>query len=91
MVATALDVVSLDEMKSELRISTDELSQDGLLTGHIQSAVSFVSSHISLPLVDQTIRIFSYRPSLNDPAVLGARAVKSVSTVKYWGAWFGLA
>ena len=55
MAATVTEIVSLDAIKRELRFdaSTDDGSQDDLLTAQIEAAVSFVSREISRPLLDE--------------------------------------
>ena len=54
MAATATEIVSLDTVKLELRFdSTDDGSQDDMLTAQIGAAVSFVSREISRPLLDE--------------------------------------
>ena len=54
MAATATKIVSLDAIKRELRFdSTDDGSQDDMLTAQIEAAVSFVAREISRPLLDE--------------------------------------
>ena len=87
MAANALDIVSLATMKSELRIELDETAHDILLTGQIASAVSFVSLHLRVPLVDRAEEFRCSRPADSaTPIILPTRGVRSVGSVKYWTA-----
>ncbi len=85
MATNALEVVSLATIRSELRIPDD--SHDGLLTGQIAAAVSFVSLHLRVPLLDRAEEFRCSRPSYAAaPIVLSTDGVRSVSSVKYWTA-----
>ena len=51
--ATAAEIVSLADIKRELRFDdSDDGSQDDMLTAQIEAAVSFVSRETSRPLLD---------------------------------------
>ena len=52
MATAATDIVSLDEIKRELRIGATDNSQHDLLTAQIEAAVSFISREISRPLLE---------------------------------------
>ena len=91
MAADALEIVSLDEIKTELRLGgEDEASRtahdahDTILKGQIGAAVSFVSRLISAPLVDVTETIHVRAPSADAPLVIALPYVKAVESVKYW-------
>ena len=85
MATNALDVVSLATMKSELRIPAAEISHDVLLTGQIAAAVSFVSRHLRVPLLDRAEVFGCSRPSYAaTPIILPTVGVRSVNSVKYW-------
>ena len=85
MATNALEVVSLATIRSELRIPDD--SHDGLLTGQIAAAVSFVSLHLRVPLLDRAEEFRCSRPSYSaTPIILPTDGVRSVSSVKYWTA-----
>ena len=85
MAGTATDVVTLDEIKAELRIDAAVSDHDTLLTGHIEAAVSFVSRHVDAPMVDVDETIYVPRPGgASLPVSFVALAVKSVESVKYW-------
>ena len=87
MAANALDIVSLATMKSELRIPAAEVSHDILLTSQIAAAVSFVSRHLRIPLLDRDEQFYCSRPGdPTSPIVLSTAGVRSVSSVKYWTA-----
>ena len=85
MADTATEVVTLDEIKAELRIDAAVSDHDALLTGHIEAAVSFVARHVDAPLVDVAETIYAPRPSgASLPVSFRVLAVKSVESVKYW-------
>ena len=87
MAANALDIVSLATMKRELRIELTETDHDTLLTGQIASAVSFVSRHLHIPLVDLAVTFRCSRPADSaTPIILPTRGVRAVGFVKYWTA-----
>ena len=48
----ALAIVSLDSMKTELRIPLSEVEHDALLTDQIHAAANFVSQSTGRPLAD---------------------------------------
>ena len=92
MAAAGTDIVSLNEIKTELRLGGDTdgsraayTERDDLLTAQIDAAVSFVSKSISSPLVDVT-------ETLHIPPQQGvlalwfpARHVKSLGDpIRYW-------
>ena len=92
MAATALDIVSLNAIKTELRIGrlTDTTraaftAHDDILTSQIQAAVSFVAEQIDIPLVDTTEVLCPMTPAdSDDPLLLSRRGIKSVPQVRYW-------
>ena len=87
MAANALDIVSLDTIKLELRIPSGETSHDTLLTSHIANAVSLVARHLRVPLLDRTEGFRCSRPTDSaTPIILPTRGVRSVGSVKYWTA-----
>ena len=54
MAASVTDIISLDEMKTELRLPTDIHDHDGMITSQMKAAASFLSRYISVPLIDVT-------------------------------------
>ena len=84
MAATALEVVSLERLKHELRLDVSFLDHDSMLTAQIATAVSFVEKAIAEPLVDvsETVRCKRVWPEL--PVRLNSSSVKSVARVRYW-------
>ena len=50
--AQALTIVSLDSMKTELRIPAAETSHDALITSQLVAAANFVAKSSGLPLAD---------------------------------------
>jgi len=94
MVAEAVDIVSLDQVKTELRLGGDTTASrttfsahDDLLTQHIQAAVSFVEGETGLVLLNrQEIQLFrGPAGSLEWPLVLeDVRDIVSVDRIRYW-------
>lgn len=83
--ATALDFLPLDDMKRELRIETSDTSQDDLITGNIEQAVSFVERRTSRVIVNQS-KVLTLAPPYSSAGalVIPERDVLSVGTVQYW-------
>ena len=50
--AEALSIVSLDSMKTELRIPLTEAEHDALITEHIHSAANYVATATAVALAD---------------------------------------
>lgn len=50
--ATALEIVTLERMKTELRIPLTITDHDSIIEGQINSAVNFVSEYTGRKLVD---------------------------------------
>ena len=84
MAATALEVVSAEEIKRELRLEVSDSDQDELLESQIAAAVSLVARQISTPLVDVTETIHVPRPPADQPLCFRALAVKAVLQIHYW-------
>lgn len=87
MAETALEIVSLAAVKSELRIAAGDNSQDTLLTRHIQAAVDYVQQSLSLPLLDRARSQFVPPPyTTTDPLRFNSAFVIGVQGVDYWSA-----
>ena len=85
MAVNALDIVSLATIKGELRIPATEGAHDTLLKGQIAAAVSFVSRHLRVPLLDRNEQFYCSRPSSSSaPIILSTDGVRSVVSVEYW-------
>lgn len=84
MAATALDIVSLERMKDELRIPYSEVSQDSMITGQLQVGVSFVAQEVTAPLIDRTEMIQVQERSKERSIFLRASYLKQVMGVRYW-------
>ena len=81
---SALDVVSLDLIKDELRIPDGVTTQDNLLQTQIEAAVSFVSHGLRGPLVDQDEKYYLQPPAMDSPLIFASPELKSISGIKYW-------
>ena len=57
MPSSALDIVSLERMKLELRFPEDDNDHDEFLKELIKSAVQFVTADLGVPLVDDFVSI----------------------------------
>ena len=83
MAATAEGVVSLAEIRTELRIPSGETSFDGMLRFQIPDAVSWVEWQTHLPLVDRT-ELFYLGGAGSTPVLLPAPFIREVTRVRYW-------
>ena len=84
MAATALEVLSVDAMKRELRIPDEDQDHDDLITAQIGSAVSFVGRHLRAPLVDGVERHRCNSPGTDRPLTIRADHVQSMAAIRYW-------
>ena len=84
MATDALDVLSLEMVKSELRIGLAETDHDILLTDLTANAVSFVSKYLPAPLLDRAEGFRCFRPGDSAPIVLPTTNVRSVVTIRFW-------
>ena len=85
MAASATDVVTLADLKRELRLDPADASQDDVLTLHIEDAVSYVAAYVAAPLVDREAVEWMERPAPAEPLLLHRQHVKAVG-VRYWSA-----
>ena len=84
MAATALDIVSVDLIKRELRIPDGVTSQDAMLARQIESAVSYCQMSLKAPLVD-VLDVYRLEPVTGMRALIfAAPALKSVENLEYW-------
>jgi hypothetical protein len=84
--ATALDVLSVDSMKRELRIPGEDDQHDDLLGAQIGSAVSFVGRHLRAPLTDSVERHRCNSPGTDRPLAIRADHVQGMAAIRYWPA-----
>ena len=84
MADTAASILSVEDIKQELRIPASETDHDGLLEAHIEAAVSFVSEYIATPLIDHSEILYLPRPGKRDSLWIRCRDVKEVTSVQYW-------
>ena len=84
MALRALDIVSLERMKDELRQPQTETAHDHLIARHIAGACSFVARHLGAPLVDERTLYWLPIPPASEPLMLPALAVKTIEAVEYW-------
>lgn len=84
MAATALDVLSLEYAKQQLRLPNTDHEHDDLIRGQIGAAVSFVGRHLRAPLVDTTETHRCIRPGDDWPLAIRTGHVRSMSAIRYW-------
>ena len=76
--AEALTIVSLDSMKTELRIPLSEVSHDALITSQLVAAVNFVARSTGLALADlpplRPAIVFAVRSLYDGPREIGPRS-----------------
>ncbi len=82
MVASALDVVSVERLREELRLGGTE--QDQMLMGHIEDSVSLIEGCLGRPVVDRTRVIYVRPPSGEEPLRFASLDVSSVSQIAYF-------
>ncbi len=85
MPASALEIITLAQLKDELRIPQDETDQDTMLTRQIESAVTYVATRTALPLVDTNETVRGVPLGSDCPICLGVqRGALEVLEFKYW-------
>ena len=91
MANAAIEIVSLDAIKQELRIGGATEAEraaytdhDTLLTGQIEAAVSFVEKLITAPLIDRSETCYAQPPARGAALVFRATHIKSVGEIRYW-------
>lgn len=86
MAASALDIISLDDMKRELGIPVSVTSRDTTITGNVEAGVGYVQGLTSVPMVrSRSTWIAPCFPSDDDsPIDLPYRYVTGIESVKYW-------
>ena len=85
MVTKAVEVVSVADIKAELRI-TDYNGHDSLLSNQIAAAVSFVSRSTTRTILEETRKVQCLLPLTLTPIRLRLFDIISVEAFKYWSA-----
>ena len=85
MAATALDILSLDSAKRELRVEKTD-AFDARIIEEIGAAVDFVERELGRPLIDVHEALPVHPPAAGDelPVELRATDVATVGDVSYW-------
>ena len=83
MASGANDIVTLERMKTELRIPATITDHDLIIEGQIKSAISWVSEATGHPLIDITKKIYDC-PYGASPILISTHFAKSLSGIKYW-------
>ena len=84
MATTNDDLVTIAQVKLELRIPASTTSQDDLLAAQIDAAIALISAEQRTPLIDETVTIQVDPATGDDPLVFAAVGLKSVSEIRYW-------
>ena len=87
MASSALEIVSLETMRSELELASDDDFDDDSITIAITDAVSFVAYRIGLPLIAVTETLRCYLPTMikdDVPIYFEAKAVTAVNQIGYY-------
>ncbi len=84
----AIEVVSLAQIKAELRLDADDTSQDDLLTQQVGAAVEFISGVIDRPILAESKVLYCPPPVAGSKAPLYIRgdSLTGISSIKYWTA-----
>ena len=93
MPSDALAVVSLDRMKTELRLGgataqsrAGETEHDSMLESQIKAGVSYIEKLIGYPILDRSDTYAAYAPYVMDVLILKKAAIRSVTIIRYWTA-----
>lgn len=84
MAETTDDILTLDQIKAELRIPPGVTSQDALLQSQIDAAIAFISQEQPAPLIDETVTIQVHPVTGNCPLLFAAVGLKSITGINYW-------
>ena len=83
--ADVLDIVSLTEMKRELRIGADSHDDDAMIETQLAAAESWCSAHLGQPIVESTDSFDVAPPAAaDDPLTLPVWEGAELVTVRYW-------
>ena len=84
MATTNDQILTVEQLKQELRIPASTTSQDDLLERQIASGISFISKEQPAPLIDES-EIVTVEPVAGDsPLVFAAVGLKSITEIRYW-------
>ena len=84
MATSTDDILTVAQLKQELRIPESTTSQDDLLERQISGGIAFISQEQPAPLIDQTETILVEPVAGDSPLVFAAVGVKSITEIKYW-------
>ena len=83
MAATAADLLSLPELRRELRVPAGETTLDDTLRRQTEDAAAVLSRQTHVPLVDRST-VYTADPAPQQPALLRAPWLSRVTAVTYW-------
>ena len=79
------DLVSVDAVKTELRIGSDVEDHDPMIEQHMESALALVQGYARVPIIDTKVCLVCYVDSTNKPLRLAnMQNVLSVDSVSYY-------
>lgn len=85
MAVSATDIISVEDLKVELRIPVDVNDHNDMLSAHISAAVAQVSATTGLPIIRRSETVEVDRPAdPGEPVTIPLRHVQSVTSVNYW-------
>lgn len=85
MASSVTDIISVDDMKTELRLPLDVKDHDEMIKSQMSAAASFLSRYISVPLIDVTETVHGIPPlDSSKPIAIMAVALKEIESVRYW-------
>ena len=84
MAASNDDILTVEQLKQELRIPPSTTSQDDLLQRQIDAAISFIGNEQRAPLIDQSETIRLEPVAGDSPLVFASVGVKAITEIRYW-------
>ena len=85
MASSGVDIVSVADMKQQLRIPTGSVKHDAMIGRQIEQAASFIAAAIDRPIVAEN-ETFEIEPAADSDGALfiPGRYVSAVSEIRYW-------
>ena len=84
MAASTDDILTLAQLKAELRIPLETTSQDDLLRSQIASGISLLSHDLPAPLLDESKTVSVAPGTGQNPVAFAASGLREITEIKYW-------
>ena len=84
MATSADEILTVEQVKAELRIPPGTTSQDQLLQSQIESGIAHISHGLPAPLIDETLTVDVEPVRGDSPLAFAAPGLREVTAVKYW-------